>query len=125
MTAKEYQELLQQTQKKRRTKTPENILKAQVKEYLDLKGWFHFPVSQGMGSHPGIADRIAIKNGRVVFIECKAPGHSDQRYLPGMSKQQHRGVQSTHQEIFEQNVKRAGGEYILAYSVDDLRAAGV
>jgi len=51
--------------------TPEGIIKLQVKRYMQWKKWFIFPVLQGMGAHKGISDFIAVKDGRVLFIETK------------------------------------------------------
>lgn len=53
--------------------TPENIVKAAVKKYLYYKGWFCFPILQGLGAHKGISDRIAVKGDVTLFIECKSP----------------------------------------------------
>jgi len=53
--------------------TPENLVKAEVKMWLDAHGFFHFPLTAGLGSYPGLPDRIAVKNGVVLFIEIKAP----------------------------------------------------
>jgi hypothetical protein len=54
--------------------TPEGKVKAAVKKLLDAKGIWHFsPVSNGMGRH-GIPDVICCWDGRLLAIECKAPG---------------------------------------------------
>jgi hypothetical protein len=34
--------------------TPETLIKRDVKRYLALKGWFYFPILQGLGAHKGI-----------------------------------------------------------------------
>ena len=82
----------------------ENDIKNQVKDYLDIKGYFHFPLTAGMGSYPGLPDRIAIKNGRVLFIEVKCPG----------------GKQSVNQMAFQNDIWVKGGQYILVKCVEDL-----
>lgn len=87
-----------------KTVTPETALKNQIKQYLSIKGWFHFPVLQGLGAYKGIPDRIAVKNGRALFIEVKAP----------------KGTQSKHQEEFQIRIEEAGFEYILVKSLEDL-----
>lgn len=84
--------------------TPENIVKRQIKDYLWLRGWFNFPLMQGLGCYPGAPDRIAIKDGRVLFIEVKAP----------------KGNQSPYQKRFQKYTELSGGEYVLARSVDDV-----
>jgi hypothetical protein len=53
--------------------TPETYEKKAVKDYLDLLGYFHFPLVAGFASFKGAPDRIAIKNGKVYAIEVKGP----------------------------------------------------
>lgn len=90
-------------------RTPENIVKDQVKRWLRYRGWFSFPIMQGIGSYRGAPDRIAIKGGRVLFIECKALD----------------GDQSLYQKKFQQAIEACGGTYILARSCADLERAVV
>ncbi len=52
--------------------TPETRLKRVCKQVLDLHGIFSYPVTQGLGSYPGIPDRIAHHKGEVVYLEFKA-----------------------------------------------------
>ena len=87
-----------------RKRTPENLIKEQIKDYLDIMGWFHFPILQGLGAYKGICDRIAIKDGKVLFIEVKGP----------------KGRLSNHQEEFKKNIEAAGGIYITAKSYEDI-----
>lgn len=55
-------------------KTPENLVKAKVKEVLTRYGaYFFLPVSAGYGVH-GIPDFICCHKGEFVAIETKAPG---------------------------------------------------
>jgi len=82
-------------------KITEKDIKKQVKEYLNLDGWFNFHILQGLGSFLGIPDRIAIKGGRVLFLEIKKPG----------------GKLSPGQIIFRDMILSHGGEY---YMIDDL-----
>lgn len=84
--------------------TPENIIKKQVKDYLYWRGWFSFHVMQGLGAYRGIPDRIAIKGGRVLFIEIKSPT----------------GKLSDDQKRFKKTVELQGGHYIVARSCDDI-----
>lgn len=90
--------------KERRRLTPESTLKAAVKEYLNITGWFCFPILQGLGAYKGISDLIALKEGKVLFIELKSP----------------KGKLSPYQEAFKQAVESYGGAYIVVRSVDDL-----
>jgi hypothetical protein len=83
----------------------ENDIKNQVKDYLDLRRYFHFPLLQGLGSYSGVPDRIAIKNGKVYFIESKKPIG---------------GKQTDDQTKFQQNIENEKGNYILVKSLEDL-----
>jgi Holliday junction resolvase len=83
----------------------EDDIKNQVKDYLDLKGYFHFPLLAGMGSYKGIPDRIAIKGGRVLFLEIKKPAG---------------WKQSDEQKEFQANIERVGGEYYLVRSLEEI-----
>ena len=85
-------------------KITENDVKNQVKDYLNIKGYFHFPLTAGMGSYPGLPDRIAIKNGRTLYIECKRPG----------------GKQSVNQLAFQGDIWAKGGHYILVKCLEDM-----
>ena len=83
----------------------ESEVKKKCKEWLDKNGWFSFNIhQQGMYCYKGISDRIAIKNGRVIFIEYKSDT----------------GRQRPEQIEFERKIKEAGGEYILVRSVEEL-----
>jgi hypothetical protein len=84
--------------------TPENLIKRQVKDYLNYRGWYNFPIMQGLGSMPGVCDRIAIKDGQVLFIEIKAAN----------------GRLSDKQRRFKQSIQAAGGVYIVARGYEDL-----
>jgi len=89
---------------KLKVKITENDVKKQVKGYLSLRGYFHFPILQGLGAYKGIPDIIAIKNNRVLFLEIKKPG----------------GRQSIHQKQFQKDIEEHGGEYYVVKSLDDL-----
>ena len=89
---------------KNRIKITENDIKRQVKDYLSLKGYFHFHILQGLGAYRGIPDIIAIKNNRVLFLEIKRPG----------------GKQSEHQKNFQAEIEGQGGEYYILKSLEDL-----
>lgn len=87
--------------------------------YLNLNGWFAFKIDsvgartsdgtfikrQGRFTLRGISDAIAIKNGRVVFIEFKRDG----------------GKQSQHQLAFQQAIERQDGEYWLIKTTEELK----
>ena len=86
-------------------KISENEIKHQVKEYLDLKGWFNFHLIAGMGSYPGLVDRIAVKGGRTLYLEIKKPIG---------------GKQSENQKLFQENIEKAGEEYFIIRNLEDL-----
>ena len=90
-------------------KITETNIRRQVTDYLQLRQYFCFYVLQGLGAYKGIPDLIAVKNGRVLFIELKTP----------------RGRQSDYQRKFQANLEAAGGEYVLCRGVDDLQGRGI
>jgi Holliday junction resolvase len=75
-----------------------------IRQYLKLKGIFHWKVWQGLGSTPGVPDIVGICRGRFVGIEVKTA----------------KGKLSEHQEQFRDAIVREGGLYILARSTDDV-----
>ncbi len=85
-------------------KLTENDIKRQVKDYLSIKGYFHFHILQGLGAFKGIPDRVAIKDGRVIFLEMKAPGKR----------------QSEHQKKFQDRIEKTGGEYHVISSLEEI-----
>lgn len=87
--------------------TPETIIKRTIKQYLGYQGWFNFPILQGIGSHRGICDIIAAKNGVTLYIEIKTP----------------KGKLSTHQEIFKDSIERAGCVFVVVRCLEDIIAA--
>ena len=90
--------------KKKMPIVTENQVKAQVREGLNAFGWFNWANLQGLGSKKGLTDRTAIKNGVVLWIECKRPGKP----------------LSPKQEEFRDELILAGGHFILAYSFHDV-----
>lgn len=55
-------------------KITENDIKHQVKDFLAIKHIFSFPILQGIGSWPGLPDRVLHVKGRVIYLEIKKPG---------------------------------------------------
>ena len=84
--------------------TPENLVKKEIKDWLDAYGFFHFPLTAGLGCHPGLPDRIAIKDCVVLFIEIKGP----------------KGELSANQIFFRRDVESRGGHYIVARGYEDI-----
>lgn len=79
----------------------------QVRQYLRLKGWSAYRIQQGMGAVRGMPDLIAIRAGRVVWIEVKS----------------RTGRLSVHQEAFQAEIAAQGGEYLVVRRVEDIIAA--
>jgi hypothetical protein len=70
---------------------PENTVKKRVKALLDKYKIFHFCVAASPFGVGGISDRIAVlPNGRILAIECKAPGKKptklQERFLDDITK---------------------------------------
>jgi len=91
-------------QKQVKSKITESDIQRQIKEYLQLNGWFVVKIHQSLGSYKGIADLYALKDGRHVWIEVKMP----------------KGRLSEHQKQFRQDVINHGGIYLVARSIDDV-----
>jgi len=85
--------------------TPENIVKSHVKQYLEMQGFYVMYHMACMGSMLGMADKTAIKNGKTIYIECKAPIT---------------GVQSENQKEFQKHIEEHGGTYLLIDDIDKL-----
>ena len=76
----------------------------QVKDYLRIKGWRVYRLQQSMGSHKGMSDLIAIKQGRVAFVEVKGTN----------------GKLSHYQEIFRRDLVEERVSYWLISDIDQL-----
>lgn len=93
-----------------RAKITETDIRRQVRDYLRIRGWFVFHILQGgVGVYRGITDLIAVKDGRVIFLELKT----------------RTGRQSEHQKKFQADIETHGGEYVLSRGVDDLMERGI
>ena len=90
-------------------KITETDIRRQVRDYLQLRQYFCFYVLQGLGAYKGIPDLIAVRDGRVIFIELKTA----------------RGRQSDYQKKFQADLEAAGGEYILCRGIEDLEERGI
>lgn len=51
--------------------TLETSLKSVVKDYLTLKRIFSYPIMQGLGSEPGLPDRVMHFRNKVHYLEVK------------------------------------------------------
>lgn len=86
-------------------KITEKDVRRVCRDYLRIKGWFVFHLLAGLGCYPGLSDMVAIKDGRVLFIELKRPG---------------KGKQTEKQVKFQADIEAYGGEYYLIKSLEDL-----
>jgi Holliday junction resolvase len=85
----------------------ESDIQATIRDWLRWHGWYVVRHHQTLGSHVGLADLQAIKDGQVLMIEVKT----------------RRGRQSQDQLEFEREWTEHGGTYIVARSVEDVQQA--
>lgn len=86
----------------------ETDIRHQVQDFLRWRGWFVFYNLQGLGCYPGLSDLVAVKKGKVVYIELKTKT----------------GTQSEKQKEFQADLERAGGTYIVARGIEDVENMG-
>jgi hypothetical protein len=102
----------------------ESEVQRSILDYLKVKRVFHYRNNSGAFVFPetstharrfikagvaGSPDIVCVIKGQYVGIEVKAP----------------KGKQNPNQIQFQQDLERAGGRYILAYSLDDVIEAGL
>ncbi len=90
----------------------ENVIQAHIKQYLTMKGWLviqNATYQQLVTAHKGLSDLICVREGLVLFLEVKRPG----------------GKLSPHQEKFKEEIEAHGGNYMVAFGIDDLLEAGL
>lgn len=79
-----------------------------IREYLSWKGAFVWPVVQGMGTYPGVADIVGVlKGGRIIAVEVKTG----------------KGQLTGKQRAFLDNIEERGGVAICARSLVDVETA--
>lgn len=100
MNSKEYQKIISKGKKK----NPETIIQNSIRERLRANGWFVIRHQQGLGCHPGLCDLTVLRDGITLYLEIKRP----------------RGILSDNQKIFKADIERAGCQYIVAKSLDDI-----
>jgi hypothetical protein len=84
----------------------ESIVLDATRDYFTMKGWFVIRHHQGLGSNNGMSDLTAIKNGRTIYIETKAPG-----WRKKLSKVQLK---------FKTNIERHGGIFLVIDNIDEM-----
>lgn len=108
ITAEEFRKMGQAPAPRRRKQTPEGAVLRQVRDFLRLHGWKVVRIHQSLGSEKGIPDLVAIREGRHVWVEIKAP----------------KGRVSEAQAGWLQDLEDHGGSYIVARSVEDVEHLG-
>ena len=88
----------------KRGPTPETRLKRACQQLLKQQGIFNFALTQGLGSYPGLPDRVAHYRGTVYYFEMKTPT----------------GRLSDAQKRFQKQCKYDDIEYHVIRSVDDI-----
>lgn len=84
--------------------TPENAVKTKIKRWLRANDIFFFSPAAGPYSTHGISDIICCVNGRLLAVEVKAPGKVNNT--------------TANQDLFLVNIRRAGGEAIVADNLE-------
>ncbi len=100
-------------------KIKEKELQKLIMDWLEAKNIFHYRNNSGVMFKEykgkmsmvrfgavGSPDVIAVIDGRYIGIECKGTG----------------GKQSDHQKVFQEQLEKAGGIYILAWDLSDVYA---
>jgi hypothetical protein len=83
---------------------PEGLLTASIRHLLKSMGVFHWKNFGGFMGAKGVPDILGCYHGKLLGIEVKAPN----------------GKVSPDQQIFIENINRAGGLAFVARSVDDV-----
>ena len=86
------------------TPQPESAILRAVRQHLRLQGFFTIRNVAGIGTHPGLSDLMAVRDGVTIFIEVKTAT----------------GKLSKPQERFCRAVTAHGATYLLVRSVDDM-----
>lgn len=74
-----------------------------LRTYWKANGYFYIRNQQGLGSKRGTSDYTVVKNGYTAFVEAKATN----------------GKQSPYQKLFQEELERAHGAYLLVHSLEE------
>lgn len=85
--------------------TKEIDILRQVRDYLRWQGWYVYRNHQSLGSHKGLSDLTAVRNGVTAWIEIKKPG----------------GRISDYQLKFREEIEAHGGKYLIVTKIEDLK----
>ena len=87
--------------------TPEGKVKKKITDWLKTLGCYFFTPIGSMYGRSGVPDIIVCMEGRFIGIEVKAPGR--------------KGTQTPLQKVAEEKIVRAGGQYFLVDSLEELK----
>jgi len=95
----------------------EKYTQKQILDYLEIKKIFHYRNNSGA--------MITNNNGRRGFLRFGAVGSPDiicviNGIYVGIEVKGDKGKQSENQKTFQENLEKAGGVYILAFSLEDV-----
>lgn len=94
----------------RKLKLSEADITKQIRDYLKLKGIFHWKAMQGLGSMKGVPDILGVlAGGQALMIEVKTE----------------KGKVSEHQESFLNKARANGAKAFVARSVEDVILKGI
>ena len=85
-------------------KQTESEITREIRQYLKIRGIWHYKQWQGLGSLPGVSDIIGCFKGRYLAIEVKRPGQKP----------------TERQQSFLDRVNDEGGLSFVASSVEDV-----
>lgn len=106
LTEREFEQLFAKKTKNAVRRGPKEAeIQNSIRECLRWNGWFVIRHQQTLGSHRGLSDLTAIKDGVTVYIEVKTKT----------------GVLSADQEAFKEEIEAHGGKYIVARSIEDVQ----
>lgn len=84
----------------------ETVIRKSIMDELKKSGWFViYFLQMGFGQYKGMSDLLCMRDGQVVFVECKTET----------------GVQSPEQVQFQKDCETHGVRYILARGVNDVK----
>ena len=87
------------------TKILEKDIQNQIREWLQINGWYVVRMHQSLGSHKGIPDLMCYgPKGERLDIEVKTP----------------KGKMSDHQLKYQEEIERRGHKYLIARRLEDV-----
>lgn len=101
----DYANLTSGTKGKKPKGSKETDIQNAIRDYLRWHGWFVIRHQQSLGSHKGLSDLTAIKDGWTVYIEVKTTT----------------GTLSDDQKIFCDEIMANGGTCIIGRGIEDVK----